>query len=57
MEHDYKNLIWRLELTKEPLSLEAAEALKRLIDENKNLKESYDAMFRDLQRERDKNRM
>lgn len=56
MDRNYENLIWRLELTNEPLSVEAAEALKELIEENRNLKESYDAMFRDLQRERDKKR-
>lgn len=51
MEIDYEKLIWRLELTQEPLSKEAAEALKKLVAENENLKESFDAMFRDLQRE------
>ena len=53
---DYEKLIWRLELTNEPLSIEAAEALKKLVAENENLKESYDAMFRDLQKALDSNR-
>ena len=53
MRRKYKNLIWRLKLTKEPLGVEAADAIKELIEENERLHEGYEAMFHELQREHD----
>jgi len=53
---NYQELIQRLERSSDSVCIEVAEALQILLVENKNLKESYDAMFRDLQREIDKNR-
>ncbi|MCR5837644.1 MAG: hypothetical protein K6G88_14185 [Lachnospiraceae bacterium] len=51
MRRKYKNLIWRLELTKEPLGIEAAEVIKELLEENEKLHEGYDSMLRELQKE------
>ncbi|MBE5959150.1 MAG: hypothetical protein E7254_09870 [Lachnospiraceae bacterium] len=53
---DYENVIWRLELTNEPLGIEAAKMIKQLYQENEQLHEGYNAMFRDLKREIEKNR-
>lgn len=51
---DYEKLIWRLKLTNEPLAIKAADTIKRLLENNKLLREGYNVMFRDLQREIDK---
>ncbi|MCR5837648.1 MAG: hypothetical protein K6G88_14205 [Lachnospiraceae bacterium] len=53
---DYENVIWRLELTNEPLGIEAAKVIRELYEENMQLHEGYEAMFRDLKYEINKNR-
>lgn len=45
---NYNDLITRLESTND---MEAAEAIINLVKENKSLREGYEAMFRDLQKE------
>ena len=45
---NYKDLITRLESAND---MEAAEAIRNLVKENKSLREGYEAMFRDLQKE------
>lgn len=45
---NYKDLITRLESAND---MEAAEAIRNLVKENKSLREGYEAMFRDLKKE------